>query len=303
MGDREPGSAAPRVIPTGTVGADVIGVDLGALTEADVEAIQRAWYEQDVLVFRGQRLTDADLLAFTRRLGTIDPPRPQGTRPHGSPAGHPDIFVVSNVLDESGEPIGDLGHGEVYWHTDMSYRPCPPAGSIAYAVDVPASGGDTWFCGMRAALSALPRPLLARIAGLDIEHDGSVDAAGRVRQGMSASGPGRSDAVTHPIVIEHPVSGAKALYLGRRANARVVGLDLAASDQLLDELWSYATAAVHRHVWSRGDLVLWDNRTTMHRRDAFDPGARRVLHRTQLAGSPPRRATFAIETERCRGVE
>ena len=89
----------------------------------------------------------------------------------------------------------------------------------------------------------------------------------------------------HPIVIRHPVSGGKALYLGRRLNAYVVGLPLAESERLLDTIWSYVETAVYKHQWALGDLVLWDNRTTMHRRDAFDPASRRIMHRTQIKGS------------------
>jgi len=103
--------------------------------------------------------------------------------------------------------------------------------------------------------------------------------------------PRNSVGTPHPVIIEHPVSGERALYLGRRLNAYVMGLELDESERLLDELWSYVETAVYRHRWALGDLVLWDNRTTMHRRDAFDPRARRVMHRTQIKGSSaPRRA-------------
>ena len=97
----------------------------------------------------------------------------------------------------------------------------------------------------------------------------------------------------HPLVIEHPVSGDRALYLGRRRNAYIVGLELEESERLLDQLWSYAESVVYKHKWALGDLVPWDNRTTMHRRDAFDPAARRIMHRTQIKGSSaPQRASL-----------
>jgi taurine dioxygenase len=278
-------SVSLEVLPTGTVGAEVKSVDLAAVTGAEVEAIKRAWYEHDVLVFRSQKLTDDDLLAFSRHFGTLDPPPNQGAG-RKSPPGYPDVYVISNVLDRKGEPIGALGDGDAVWHTDMSYVAQPPDASMLYSLEVPARGGDTWFCSMKAALAKMPRKLVERIRNLDIKHDGTYDSGGYVRKGMAASEDPRTSVGTpHPIVIRHPVSGDKALYLGRRRNAYVVGLDLEESERLLDGIWSYVDAAVYKHKWALGDLVLWDNRTTMHRRDAFDPKARRVMHRTQIKGS------------------
>jgi taurine dioxygenase len=284
-------AARPRIVPTGTVGAEVRGVDLASADPAQIDAIKQAWYRHDVLVFRGQQLTDDDLLAFSRHFGELDPPPNQGAG-RKSPPGYPDIYVVSNVRDDQGEPIGALGDGEALWHTDMSYAPRPPDASMLYSLEIPAKDGDTCFGSMKAAFESLPRPLRERIADLSVKHDGTYDSGGNVRKGLAASDdPRMSVGTPHPIVIEHPVSGAKALYLGRRRNAYILGLALEASERLLDELWSYVEARVYRHQWALGDLVLWDNRTTMHRRDAFDPSARRVMHRTQIKGSSaPRRA-------------
>jgi len=278
-------SIAIEVVPTGTVGAEVKGVDIAKATRSEVNAIKRAWYKHDVLIFRDQKLTDDDLLAFSRHFGTLDPPPNQGAG-RKSPPGYHDIYVISNVLDQKGEPIGALGDGDAAWHTDMSYIAEPPDASMLYSLEIPARGGDTWFCGMKAALAKMPRELVDRIRNLDIKHDGTYDSGGYVRKGMTATNdPRKSVGTPHPIVIRHPVSGDKALYLGRRLNAYVVGLPLAESERLLDTIWSYVETAVYKHQWALGDLVLWDNRTTMHRRDAFDPKARRVMHRTQIKGS------------------
>jgi len=286
-------SLAVEVVPTGTVGAEVKGVDIARASRSEVDAIKRAWYQHDVLVFRGQKLTDDDLLAFSRNFGTLDPPPNQGAG-RKSPPGYPDIYVISNVLDQKGEPIGALGDGDAAWHTDMSYIAEPPDASMLYSLEIPARGGDTWFCGMKAALAKMPRTLLERIKNLDIKHDGTYDSGGYVRKGMTASSDPRTSVGTpHPIVIRHPVSGDAALYLGRRLNAYLVGLQLEESERLLDEIWSYVDTAVYKHRWALGDLVLWDNRTTMHRRDAFDPKSRRVMHRTQIKGSgAPARAVL-----------
>ncbi len=286
-------SDALEIVPTGTVGAEVRGVNLATVTDAQIEAIKNAWYRHDVLIFRNQKLTDDDLLSFSKHFGTLDPPPNQGAG-RKSPPGYPDIYVVSNVLDEKGEPIGALGDGEATWHTDMSYVSQPPDASMLYSLEIPTEGGDTWFCSMKAALARMPQRLVGRIKQLDIKHDGTYDSGGYLRKGLAASeDPRVSEGTPHPIVIEHPMSGDNALYLGRRRNAYIMGLELEESERLLDEIWSYADAAIYRHKWALGDLVLWDNRTTMHRRDAFDPKARRVMHRTQIKGSgAPRRAAL-----------
>jgi len=280
-----------KVIPNSTVGAEIRGVDLARAGSAEIGEIKQAWYRHDVLVFRGQKLTDDDLLAFSKHFGTLDPPPNQGAGKK-SPPGYPDVYVVSNVLDDYGEPIGALGDGEAAWHTDMSYIAWPPDASMLYSLEIPASGGDTSFCSMRAALKKMPRALLERIRHLDIKHDGTYDSGGYLRKGITASDdPRTSPGTPHPIVIQHPESGEQGLYLGRRRNAYIMGLSLDESERLLDEIWSYAESAVYRHKWAIGDLVLWDNRTTMHRRDAFDPKARRIMHRTQIKGShAPKRA-------------
>jgi len=132
-------SLAVEVVPTGAVGAEVKGVDIAKATRSEVDAIKRAWYQHDVLVFRGQKLTDDDLLAFSRHFGTLDPPPNQGAG-RRSPPGYPDIYVISNVRDEAGEPIGALGDGEAAWHTDMSYLARPPDASMLYSLEIPAAG-------------------------------------------------------------------------------------------------------------------------------------------------------------------
>lgn len=277
--------------PLGVIGAQVRGIDLASVNKSQIDAIKRAWYRHDVLVFRNQQLSDDHLLAFSRHFGALDSPPNQGAG-RKSPVGYPDVYVVSNVLDGKGEPIGALGDGEAAWHTDMSYAAQPPDASMLYSLEIPAEGGDTCFCSMKAALSRMPKALVERVRLLDIKHDGTYDSGGNVRKGLTPTNDPRISVGTpHPVVIEHPVSGERALYLGRRLNAYVMGLELEESERLLDELWSYVETAVYRHRWALGDLVLWDNRTTMHRRDAFDPKARRVMHRTQIKGSgAPRRA-------------
>ncbi len=275
-----------KLVPTGAaLGAEVTGVDLRAVTDADSDSIHRAWIDHLVLLFRNQHLTDDDLITFSRRFGALDwaPVQETGRR---FVEGHPEIYVVSNVV-ENGVPIGSLGAGEAVWHTDMSYIPDPPKASMLYALEVPPSGGDTGFVNMYAAYEALPGELKRRIQGMQLKHDGTYNSGGYVRLGVEAvDDPVHSVGTVHPLVCTHPESGRRALYLGRRRNAWIVGLPLSESEALLDELWSYATRdeLTWYNRWRPGDLVLWDNRCTMHRRDSFDSGARRIMHRTQIKG-------------------
>ncbi|MCW5730925.1 MAG: TauD/TfdA family dioxygenase [Alphaproteobacteria bacterium] len=269
------------------LGLEVSGVDLARASGDQLDAIHRAWEQSGLIIFRGQRLTNEELLAFSRRFGELDPP-PVQENGRMSPAGYPDIYVVSNVRDEKGEPIGALGAGEAVWHTDMSYLETPPDASILYALEIPPHGGNTWFCGMQAACAALPADLRAAIAGRRIKHDGTYNSGGYLRQGVTPDDdPQRAPGAWHPAICRHPATGAAVLFLGRRRNSFIEGLDRAASEALLDRLWAHATGPdfTYEHRWQVGDLVMWDNRATMHRRDPFDPAARRVMHRTQIRGT------------------
>ncbi len=287
--DPKPAPPAPPfgIAPTGGgVGAEVTGIDLRRIDDAVFTALRRAFIEHSVLLFRGQRLSDEDLTAFSRRFGALDwaPVQENGRR---FVPGKPEIYVVSNVI-ENGIAIGSLGAGEAAWHTDMSYLEDPPMASMLYALEVPAAGGNTGFCTMYRAYDALPEALKRRIAGLALKHDGTYNSGGYLRAGASASDdPRASPGAVHPLVCTHPELGRKCLYLGRRRNAWLVGLELAELERLLDELWSHATREdfTWYTVWRVGDLVLWDNRCTMHRRDPFDPASRRIMHRTQIKGT------------------
>jgi taurine dioxygenase len=282
-------AAAIDVIPTGAaLGAEVRGVNLRILDDVVFAGVLQAWHDHSVLLVRGQTLSDQDLIAFSRRFGELDwaPIQETGRR---FVEGLPEIYIVSNVK-VNGEPIGSLGDGEAVWHTDMSYLDMPPKASMLYALEVPPTGGNTSFCTMYGTYDALPARLKERIAGLEIKHDGTYNSGGYLRQGVTPTDdPMTSPGAVHPLVCMHPVTGRRMLYLGRRRNAYLVGLQLAESEALLDELWSFVDRPefAWEHVWRVGDLVLWDNRCTMHRRDAFDPDSRRIMHRTQVKGEQP----------------
>jgi taurine dioxygenase len=141
---------------------------------------------------------------------------------------------------------------------------------------------------MYSVYQALPDALKHRIANLKIKHDGTYNSGGYLRQGVTATDdPRTSPGAVHPLVCTHPDTGRRMLYLGRRRNAYLMGLELAESEALLDELWDFVAQPefAWEHVWRVGDLVLWDNRCTMHRRDPFDAASRRIMHRTQIKGS------------------
>ena len=273
---------------TPAVGAEISGVDLRRLSDADFAAIERAWTDHSMILLRGQKLSDDDLLAFSRRFGELDPP-PNQERGRISPPGYPDIYVVSNVLDAKGDPIGALGAGEAVWHTDMSYLDTPPDASMLYSLEIPPSGGNTWFCGMQAACDALPAELLRKIEGRRIKHDGTYNSGGYLRKGVTPTDdPMAAPGAWHPAILQtsgqrprHALSRTAAQFLCRGLFARRNPM------RVLDALWAHVTQPrfVYEHVWKLGDLVMWDNRSTMHRRDPFDGEARRIMHRTQIKGS------------------
>jgi len=269
--------------------ADIEGIDLsGALSPETLDAIKQAWAEHLVLRFRGQSLSDDDLMRFSRQFGELDWAPIAAAK--DAPEGRQYVMVVSNVV-ENGQPIGQLGAYEAVWHTDMSYIAEPPSASALYSLEAPPSGGDTGFCNMYLAWEALPADLKEQVDGRLCRHDASRNSAGELRRGfVDAPDPSQTVGADHPLVRTHPVTGRKALFLGRRRNAYIPGLALADSETLLDALWAHATRPEFAwyQQWRPRDLILWDNRCVMHRRDAFDPNARRIMHRTQIKGDRPR---------------
>ena len=287
-GDAVSGAGLHSVPTGGAVGAEIRDLDLRHIDDAIFTAIHQAWIEHQVLLFRGQSLTDDDLIGFSRRFGGLDhaPIQENGQR---FVDGKPELYIVSNVK-VNGVAIGSLGAGEAVWHTDMSYLPAPPKASLLYALEVPQSGGDTWFVNMYTAFDTLPEELKRRALGMRVKHDGTYNSGGYLRQGVVATDdPRTSPGHLHPLVCTHPDSGRRMLYLGRRRNAYIAGLDIAESETLLDQIWAHACQErfCWTNQWRVGDLVLWDNRCTMHRRDPFDDTARRVMHRTQVKGAAP----------------
>lgn len=266
-------------------GADVSGVDVGRLGRGDFETLHAAWLDHAVLRLREQALDDTSLQSFSRRFGPLEY-APFGRLPASDirKLPNPYIATISNIV-ENGRAIGGLGYAEAAWHTDMSYIERPPTASLLYAVEVPQRGGDTHFCNMIGALDALPPSLLARARQSRLKHDAAHDSIGKLRRGhRDVDDPRDAPGAIHPMVLRHPETGRDALYLGRRQDAWIEGLSVADSEALLDEVWSHVARPgdTWTQRWRPRDLVIWDNRTVMHRRAAFDPEARRLMRRTQV---------------------
>jgi len=270
-------------------GAEIRGVDLRTLSDQEFDAIHETWLDNLVIVIRGQKLTDEDLTRFGQRFGVLDelPPVGKGQKPRDNKF----ISVISNVI-ENGVAIGGLADDEVLWHSDTSYRERPPSASILYAIEVPASGGNTGFANMYLALETLSTELRRKIDRLEIKNDTTYNAGGQLREGFEPV----TDVRKCPGAI-HPETKKNCLYLGRRRNAYVPDLAIDESEALLDMLWHHATQEVltWHHVWKVGDVVIWDNRCTMHRRDHFDPKTRRMMHRAQARDDIRPARDFSVE--------
>lgn len=270
------------------LGAEVDCGDLRTLDEAAFGKVYRALLDHLVIRIRGQQLSDPELIAFGKRLGTLDF-APLAKTGKERARTHPEIVIVSNVT-ENGEAIGVLRDAEVVWHSDNSYRDRPLSYSALYSLEIPPKGGNTGFANMYLALETLAPQLRAKIEGRTLKHDMTYNSAGDLREGFQPVNDVRdAPGPSHPIIRTHAETGCNALYLGRRPNAYINGYSVEESEAILEALWSHATQErfTWHHVWQPGDLLIWDNRCVMHHRDPFDGGYRRVMHRIQCAGDVP----------------
>ena len=281
------------VIATGrALGAEIVGIDLSKkVSAAQREFIFNAWIENLVLLFRGQRLSFDDLLRLRELFGPPGQPANQllglGRKSYLADEVPDDITIISNIVDGEGKPIGGLGDGEAFWHTDSSFTEKPISASLLHAIEVTEHGGETAFLNMYKAYEELPAELAAKIDGKYLNHSKVHNSAGvRRPEFAEVTDPSQAPGVKHPIVRTHPVTGRKCLYLGRRLNSYVFGLPLDESEALLDAVWAHACQDkyVWQHKWRVEDLLVWDNRCTMHHRNAFSPNARRLMHKSTSAG-------------------
>jgi taurine dioxygenase len=272
------------------LGAEICGVDLSKPLDARTKAtILAAWHEHAALVIRDQTLTDPQLIEFSRLFGELEMAPPNKSGSHWI-QGYPELACISNIT-VNGEAIGSLGNGEAIWHTDMSFMEEPPAASLLYSIEIPKQGGATHLANMYKAYETLPDDLKRRVAGRIAVHDATYTSAGEVRKKYAAfvgtTDPEKAPGARHPLVRVHPATGRKALYLGRRSGAS--GILGEPDSELWDALWAHCSdpKLSWAHRWAVGDLLIWDNRCTMHYRESFDNAERRMMHRTQTKGTAP----------------
>ena len=267
------------------------GVDLGRpLDDASLAAINALWMQHLLLVFPDQPITDAQHVRFGERFGRLEIHPSLAHRSSHDAA----IYRVSNV-DEAGNLVPPSDSSWLYlnqswrWHTDSSFREIPSKGSILHGIEVTRDGGNTLFANMYAAYDALPDQTKARIARLWVihAHDYIISTAGEL---ATRPNQGTYDAlppVRHPLVQVHPVTGRKCLFLSPHTMVTIEGMKETAARALLDELIAHATDErfVYRHAWEPHDVIMWDNRCTMHSVEPFDNRTvRRIMHRVTLVG-------------------
>jgi len=285
---RSSSSGQIEVLPfEAALGAEVVFSDVTKINSKVIKSIRTALLDNLIILIRGQSLSIDQLLDFGRQFGELTASAPvhigQAVRTHA------ELSIISNVI-ENGQAIGSLGDGEAVWHTDSAFLSIPPSLSILHSIEIPPFGGDTSFTNMYLALERLPRELRQAIRGRTIKHDMRYTSGGQLRAGYDPNQDVReSPGVSHPIVRQHPETANNALYLGRRPFAYINGMNLVESDDLINRLWAHAVKPeyIWNHQWRIGDIIIWDNRCTMHRREAFDPTTRRIMHRTQCQGNLP----------------
>ncbi|WP_244133200.1 TauD/TfdA dioxygenase family protein [Burkholderia gladioli] len=274
----------------GALGAEIVGLDLSRpIGEDDFARLHRAHLDHHVVVFRDQRITPDEHVAFSARFGPLQ----RHVLAQFALPGHPEVLIVSNIL-ENGQPIGlgDAGH---FWHSDLSYKEKPSLGSLLHAQELPAEGGDTLFANMHLAWDALPEALKREVEGRRAEHTylaryAELQARSPWRPNLTPEQIAQVKAVDHPIVRTHPETGRRALFVSEHFTTRIVGLPEDESRALLDELFAHSVRDefVYRHQWREHDLVFWDNRSLMHLAAGTPDHLRRKLYRTTIEGDAPR---------------
>ncbi len=268
-------------------GIEVLDLDLSSpASDAAVDELVQAVDKHSLILVRGQKLTHERHVEISRRFGSLL----THVLKQFLTTGLPEIYVLSNV-SENGKPIGN--HKEGWnWHSDLSYVAEPSMGSLLYAVEVPPVGADTLFASMHLAYENLPEKTQARIRGMSATHSyaGYYGKAFADREPLTDEQKARTPDVVHPVVRTHPTTGRLSLYVGQDIVKQINDLPAEESTGLLAELNAHAIqdAFTYRHVWQQGDLIIWDNRSTMHCATPYeDTRYRRVMHRTTVAGDRP----------------
>lgn len=264
------------------LGAEMIGIDLSAqMDDETFTDLRRAWLDANgVMVFRDQHLTPDQHIGFSRRLGPLE----KHVLAKYLLPGHPEIYRVSNKVKD-GVPQGREKAG-TYWHSDLSYMNPPALASLLYGIEIPPVGGDTMFCSLYAAYDALSPTMQAFLEGLTAVHDFAYASRGVFKaEQASAEQLAATPPVQHKVVVTHPETGKKVLFVNPGFTSHILGLHPGESRALLDFLFDHMTQPemIYRHRWSERDLVMWDNRCTMHCAVAdYDNTGERYMHRTTV---------------------
>jgi taurine dioxygenase len=263
------------------LGAEILGIDLHDDIDARVFAqIRDAWHQNLVIVLRGQNMSEEDQVRFAEKFG---PPAVIHTKQFVR--NHPAVMLISNIR-EDGKPIGALPDGEMHFHTDQCHQERPAMASMLYALEVPRAGGNTLFANGYTAYETLPPEIKRRIDGRKALNAYDYETAATKRgTRLSQSVP----SYAHPVVRTHPPTGRKALYVNRLMTVRIEGLPAQESEDLLAMLFDHQERRefIYEHVWRVGDLVIWDNRCTLHARTDFSPDERRLMRRVTILGEKP----------------
>jgi taurine dioxygenase len=268
------------------IGVEVRGVDLSAALDDPVfEAIRSGWLGHKVVLFRGQRIEEEDMLRFGGRLGELQ----VHVRNDSASTRHREVLLVTNKK-ENGKAIGVLGDAEAPWHIDQIYMRFPTFGTMLFGVTIPPEGGNTHVCDLATAYERLPADVKKRIDGKraisSAAHFNRTTNAGMTKEQLE-----RVPDVSHPLVRTHPVLGTRSLFMSHAHTMRIEGCSDAESDALLDLLRKHTVNPefIYEHRWQVGDVLMWDNTQTMHRRDPFDPDQIRLLRRISFMYPPEHR--------------
>jgi len=247
-----------------------------------IDELRDLWARHPVLVFRRQALSENELADFSERFGPLE----RTVRTDWASPARPEVGLISNLKDAQAKPIGGLGDGEIQWHSDQSYMLNPATGAMLYALELPPEGGATSWVDLSAAYAGLPDRLKQAIEGKRgvfsyVKRLAGYQGVDRV---ISEQAKRKTPPILHPLVHAHPVTGRRALYLDSTTTVGVEGMDEASGASLLEEIYEFATRPEYTycHHWQIGDALLWDNGFTMHRREPFDPLARRLMKRTTI---------------------
>jgi taurine dioxygenase len=267
----------------GNFACEIVGLRLWERQDdRTIDQLRALWARHPVLVFRRQALSEDELADFSARFGPLE----RTVRTDWASPVRPEVGLISNLKDAQAKPIGGLGDGEIQWHSDQSYMLDPATGAMLYALELPPQGGATSWVDLSAAYVGLPDRLKRAVEGRCAVFSYVKRLAGYqgVDRVISEEAKRKTPPILHPLVHTQPITGRKALYLDSTTTVGIDGMDEVSGAALLEEIYDFATRPefIYCHHWQVGDALLWDNGFTMHRREPFDPLARRLMKRTTI---------------------